>query len=77
DEEEEEEEKIPDEAERELLRLEFTTRMFQSFLEGQDGDFDYREVDENPELDNLDIVSRDLEEKYFDEEEPSAAPELD
>lgn len=27
----------------------------------------YSEVDENPEYDNLDIVSRDAEDKYFDE----------
>ncbi|NXJ30540.1 CCD97 protein, partial [Dicrurus megarhynchus] len=77
EEDEEEEERIPAEAERELLRLEFTTRMHQSFLEGRDGDFDYSQVDENPELDNLDIVSRDLEDQYFDEEEPSEAPELE
>ncbi|XP_023801444.1 heterogeneous nuclear ribonucleoprotein U-like protein 1 [Cyanistes caeruleus] len=77
DEDEEGEERIPDAAEQELLRLEFTTRMYQSFLEGQDGDFDYSQVDENPDLDNLDIVSRDLEDRYFDEEEPSEAPQLD
>ncbi|NWZ88317.1 CCD97 protein, partial [Poecile atricapillus] len=76
-EDEEGEERIPDAAEQELLRLEFTTRMYQSFLEGQDGDFDYSQVDENPDLDNLDIVSRDLEDRYFDEEEPSEAPQLD
>ena len=29
----------------------------------------YSEVDENPDYDNLDIVSRDAEEKYFDEDE--------
>ncbi len=29
----------------------------------------YSEVDENPDYDNLDIVSRDAEDKYFDEEE--------
>ncbi|XP_068855205.1 coiled-coil domain-containing protein 97-like [Aphelocoma coerulescens] len=61
--EDEDEERIPDEAERELLRLEFTSRMYQSFLEGQDSDFDYSQVDENPELDNLDILSRDLGEQ--------------
>ncbi|XP_068855207.1 coiled-coil domain-containing protein 97-like [Aphelocoma coerulescens] len=75
--EDEDEERIPDEAERELLRLEFTSRMYQSFLEGQDSDFDYSQVDENPELDNLDILSRDLEDRYFDEEEPSEAPQLE
>lgn len=29
----------------------------------------YSEVDENPEYDNLDIVNRDAEEKYFDEDD--------
>lgn len=27
-------------------------------------------VDDNPEFDNLDIVTQDAEERYFDEEEP-------
>lgn len=31
-------------------------------------------VDDNPDLDNLDIVARDEEERYFDEEEPKDAP---
>lgn len=35
------------------------------------------QVDENPDLDNLDIVSQDAEERYFDEEEPSDAPQLE
>ena len=36
-------------------------------------------VDDNPDFDNLDIVARDEEERYFDEEEPEDAPrpELD
>ncbi|XP_032939766.1 coiled-coil domain-containing protein 97 [Catharus ustulatus] len=76
DEDDEDEERIPDAAEQELLRLEFTSRMIQSFLEGQDGDFDYSQVDENPELDDLELLSRDLEDRYFDEEEPSQAPLL-
>lgn len=29
----------------------------------------HSEVDENPEYDNLDIVSRDAEDKYFDEDD--------
>ncbi|XP_051499878.1 coiled-coil domain-containing protein 97 [Apus apus] len=68
---------IPDAAERAMLREEFTSRMYQRFLDGEDGDFDYSQVDENPDLDNLDIVSRDAEERYFDEEEPSTAPQLE
>ncbi|XP_039366444.1 coiled-coil domain-containing protein 97 [Mauremys reevesii] len=60
---------VPDTEEKAFLREEFTSRMHQRFLDGKDGDFDYSEVDENPEFDNLDIVSRDEEERYFDGEE--------
>ncbi|XP_030330873.1 coiled-coil domain-containing protein 97 [Strigops habroptila] len=66
----------PDAAERELLRAEFVSRMFQRFLDGQDGDFDYSQVDGNAELDDLELAERDAEERYFDAEEPSAAPPL-
>ncbi|XP_007941331.1 coiled-coil domain-containing protein 97 [Orycteropus afer afer] len=65
---------IPDSEERLILREEFTSRMHQRFLDGKDGDFDYSTVDNNPDLDNLDIVARDEEERYFDEEEPEDAP---
>ncbi|XP_070620046.1 coiled-coil domain-containing protein 97 [Erythrolamprus reginae] len=64
---------VPDVEEKAFLREEFTSRMYQHFLEGKDMDFDYSEVDENPEFDNLDIVSRDEEERYFDEDEAEAA----
>lgn len=40
------------------------------FLEGQDEDFDYSEVDTNDEYDNLEILGQDEEDKYFDDEEP-------
>ncbi|NWS24555.1 CCD97 protein, partial [Polioptila caerulea] len=68
--------RLPDAAERELLRLEFTSHMYLSFLQGQDSDFDYSQVDENPELDDLELLGRDLQERYFDEEEPGPAPPL-
>lgn len=70
---------VPDSEERLILREEFTSRMHQRFLDGKDGDFDYSTVDDNPDFDNLDIVTRDEEERYFDEEEPEDAPspELD
>ncbi|KAM6225350.1 coiled-coil domain-containing protein 97 [Rhynchocyon petersi] len=70
---------VPDSEERLILREEFTSRMHQRFLDGKDGDFDYSKVDDNPDFDNLDIVARDEEERYFDEEEPEDAPspELD
>ncbi|XP_037013555.2 coiled-coil domain-containing protein 97 isoform X2 [Artibeus jamaicensis] len=65
---------VPDSEERLILREEFTSRMHQRFLDGKDGDFDYSAVDDNPDFDNLDIVARDEEERYFDEEEPEDAP---
>ncbi|XP_033928074.1 coiled-coil domain-containing protein 97 isoform X2 [Melopsittacus undulatus] len=67
---------IPDASERELLRAEFLSRMEQSFLEGQDREFDYSQVDGNADLDLGIIAERDAEERYFDAEEPSAAPPL-
>ncbi|OBS82451.1 hypothetical protein A6R68_23558 [Neotoma lepida] len=70
---------VPDSEERLILREEFTSRMHQRFLDGKDGGFDYSTVDDNPDFDNLDIVARDEEERYFDEEEPEdvPSPELD
>ncbi|CAM4700432.1 coiled-coil domain-containing protein 97 isoform X1 [Caretta caretta] len=68
---------VPDTEEKAFLREEFTSRMHQRFLDGKDGDFDYSEVDENPEFDNLDIVSRDEEERYFDGEESEEAEEME
>lgn len=37
----------------------------------------HSEVDENPDFDNLDIVSRDEEERYFDGEDPEDADAMD
>ncbi|KAM6427565.1 coiled-coil domain-containing protein 97 [Liasis olivaceus] len=68
---------VPNEGEKAFLREEFTSRMYQRFLDGKDLDFDYSEVDENPDFDNLDIVSRDEEERYFDGEEPEAADNME
>ncbi|XP_054462804.1 coiled-coil domain-containing protein 97 [Anoplopoma fimbria] len=59
----------PSSEEKALLREEFISQMHQRFLDGKDKDFNYSEVDENPDYDNLDIVSRDAEEKYFDEDD--------
>ncbi|XP_015680059.1 coiled-coil domain-containing protein 97 [Protobothrops mucrosquamatus] len=68
---------VPDAEEKAFLREEFTSRMYQHFLEGKDLDFNYSEVDENPDFDNLDIVSRDEEERYFDGEEPEVADSME
>ncbi|XP_070703730.1 coiled-coil domain-containing protein 97 [Pempheris klunzingeri] len=59
----------PTPEEKALLKEEFISQMHQRFLDGKDKDFNYREVDENPDYDNLDIVSRDAEDKYFDEDD--------
>ncbi|KAF3846691.1 hypothetical protein F7725_003769 [Dissostichus mawsoni] len=49
----------PTAEEKALLREEFIGQMHQRFLDGKDKDINYSEVDENPDYDNLDIVSRD------------------
>ncbi|XP_075941355.1 coiled-coil domain-containing protein 97 [Anarhichas minor] len=59
----------PTPEEKALFREEFISQMHQRFLDGKDKDFNYSEVDENPDYDNLDIVSRDAEDKYFDEDD--------
>uniref|UniRef100_A0A3Q0SDR4 Coiled-coil domain containing 97 n=1 Tax=Amphilophus citrinellus TaxID=61819 RepID=A0A3Q0SDR4_AMPCI len=59
----------PTPEEKALLREEFISQMHQRFLDGKDKDFNYSEVDENPDYDNLDIVNRDAEDKYFDEDD--------
>uniref|UniRef100_A0A3Q3FAW4 Coiled-coil domain containing 97 n=1 Tax=Labrus bergylta TaxID=56723 RepID=A0A3Q3FAW4_9LABR len=81
EEEEEDEEEVsgwePSPEEKALLREEFISQMHQHFLDGKDKDFNYSEVDENPDYDNLDIVSRDAEDKYFDEDDESEEDEED
>ncbi|KAM4642211.1 coiled-coil domain-containing protein 97 [Discoglossus pictus] len=58
-----------DNEERALMREELISRMHQRFLDGKDRNFDYSEVDNNPDFDNLDIVTHDEEEKYFDDDD--------
>ncbi|XP_015215570.2 coiled-coil domain-containing protein 97 isoform X2 [Lepisosteus oculatus] len=67
----------PTPEEKALLREEFISRMHQRFLDGKDQDFNYSEVDENPDYDNLDIVSRDEEERYFDEDDPEEEDDME
>ncbi|KAL3873986.1 hypothetical protein ACJMK2_037060 [Sinanodonta woodiana] len=77
DEEEEEEEeddgngkrKISHQA-RQMLKNEFLTIMQEKFLRGEDRNFDYSKVDDNEEYDDMRIVDREEEEKYFDDDEP-------
>lgn len=65
DEEEEEEEEL-DEEEAKILMDEFISLSHRSFLEGKDKDFDYSQVDNNPEYDNVEFQDRDAEDRYFD-----------
>ncbi|XP_058509666.1 coiled-coil domain-containing protein 97 [Solea solea] len=67
----------PTPEEKALLREEFISQMHQRFLDGKDKDFNYSEVDENPDYDNLDIVSRDAEDKYFDDDDEEEEVEND
>lgn len=60
--------------ERKILKEEFISVMYQSFLDGKDVEFDYTTVDDNEEYDNLQIKSNDAEETYFDSETPEDIP---
>ncbi|XP_015374986.1 PREDICTED: coiled-coil domain-containing protein 97 [Diuraphis noxia] len=57
------------EKEKLLLSNEFKSHMIHKFLSGEE-DYDYNNVDNNPEYDNLHIKSIDEEDKYFDSESP-------
>lgn len=59
--------------ERNLLRDEFVATMYESFLDGKDTDFNYDDVDNNDKYDNIDVLTKDEEEKYFDSEDPAEA----
>ncbi|KAG8540181.1 hypothetical protein GDO81_019748 [Engystomops pustulosus] len=72
-----EEEREVDNEEKALMREEFISRMHQRFLDGKDRDFDYSEVDDNPDFDNLDIVNRDEEERYFDDDKDEGIDEME
>lgn len=57
--------------ERQLLKQEFVTSMYQDFLEGKDEQFDYGNVDTDKSFDLLDEIDNDAEEKYFESEQPA------
>ncbi|CAB3223500.1 unnamed protein product [Arctia plantaginis] len=54
--------------ERNLLREEFLQEMYSSFINGRDEDFDYNSVDNDEQYDDLQQLSQDAEDKYFDSE---------
>lgn len=55
--------------ERRMLRDEFVSLMYESFLSGND-DYDYTEIDNDEQYDDMDMIAHDEEDKYFDSEEP-------
>ncbi|XP_037961081.1 coiled-coil domain-containing protein 97 [Teleopsis dalmanni] len=52
--------------ERNLLRQEFVDIMYEQFLSGKDKDFDYTQVDDNSNLDDLKQLEQDKEDAYFE-----------
>ncbi|CAH2076392.1 unnamed protein product, partial [Iphiclides podalirius] len=54
--------------ERVLLREEFVQEMYSSFLDGRDEEIDYNSIDNNDQYDDLQQISQDAEDKYFDDE---------
>ncbi|XP_017755217.1 PREDICTED: coiled-coil domain-containing protein 97 [Eufriesea mexicana] len=56
--------------EKQILKQEFITNMYQNFLDGKDTDFDYSTIDDNEAYDNIDLRTQDEEDKYFDSESP-------
>lgn len=57
--------------ERLMLRREFLSVVQARFLEGKDEDFDYSTVDHNEQYDSLNLRERDIEDDYFDTEDPT------
>lgn len=56
--------------ERDLLKDEFLGIMHSNFLSGKDKEFfDYSQVDQNSEYDNIEENCQDLEDKYFDDDD--------
>ncbi|XP_063700364.1 coiled-coil domain-containing protein 97 [Culicoides brevitarsis] len=59
--------------EKQMLKDEFQGIMYANFLSGNDKDFDYSTIDEDSQYDDENMRSRDMEDKYFDSEEPETA----
>jgi len=58
------------EEEKAALRREFVQAAYQNFLAGRDFGIDYKSIDEDASLDDLNIETRDTEERYFQEDDP-------
>ena len=52
---------------RDFLKQQFVKSAYQCFLEGKDKEFDYSKVDNDESLDDIEMETRDAEERYFDE----------
>ena len=65
----EEKDEVPKDKEDGMQR--WRKEMELMFLRGDDGDFDYKGVDENEEFDDRGVQEREEEEKWFEKEEPS------
>ena len=52
---------------REFLKQQFVKAAYQSFLDGKDEGLDYKIIDTDESLDDLDAEQRDAEERYFDD----------
>lgn len=66
----------PDDAERNALREEFLHIMQERFIDGEDRNFDYGQVDDNDEYDDIELETADAEERYFDVEEPESVDSI-
>jgi hypothetical protein len=59
--------------ERELLKEEWTTIIYNNFISGKDSEFfDYSQVDENEAYDETTENDHDCQEKYFDEDDENS-----
>ena len=52
---------------KEFLKQQFVKTVYQSFLQGKDDGFDYRKIDNDETLDDLDAEQREAEERYFED----------
>lgn len=60
-------------AEKDEMKREFIEIMYQKFLSGQDTEYDYSNVDNNGDYDDLEMETQDQQDKYFDESEEEVA----
>ena len=56
---------------KQQFREDYLKVMQLSFLNGEDKDFDYSKIDVSDALDSIDMLGRDAEDAYFDDEKPT------